>query len=98
MALFPALQASDGFVITPSDSADVASDANNVEGARFVFLHNPSPGGSVRVLFAGTKGDAPVAKTIYIEQGAVFPAAIRRVYATAPVPPSGLIGLFGGNK
>lgn len=98
MALFPALQASDGFTITPSDTVDVVTDANNVEGVRFVYIHNPSPGGSVRVLFAGTKGAAPVAQTIYIEQGAVFPAAIRRVYATAPVPPANLVGLFGGNK
>jgi hypothetical protein len=38
---------------------------------------------------------APVPLTVYIPQGTVFPLAVRRVYATTPTPPAGLMGLFG---
>jgi hypothetical protein len=46
---------------------------------------------------AGTLATAgPI--TIYIAQGSIFPLPVKRVYATSPTPPAGLIGLFGGSK
>jgi hypothetical protein len=51
-----ALPTTDGFVITPSDTVDIVNDVNNVEGAEYVFLHNPTTGGTVRILPAGQKG------------------------------------------
>lgn len=36
--------------------------------------------------------------TIYMNQGDSFPMPIKRVYATTPTPPSGLIGMYGGSR
>lgn len=179
-SLFPSLQASEGFNLTPSDTLDVFDDPRNKTGVRHVFVHNRSAGGEVRVMPAGqrippiitltgTSGTANIrikgvdylvtfntslsqtaadfvtahsAKltaagvtvsnitgaelrflnagvlsitnatgnlsgtitssatpiTVYIAQGAVCPVAVSRVYATSPVPPTNLEGLFGGSR
>jgi hypothetical protein len=47
---------------------------------------------------SGTVATAPTPITIYINQGDVFPEAISQIYATSPVPPTNLVGLFGGSK
>lgn len=54
-ALFPALQGSEGFDITPSDTLDVFSDPNNKVGVRHIYVHNRSAGGEVRVMPAGQR-------------------------------------------
>lgn len=38
------------------------------------------------------------AVTIYIAQGATFPLAVRRVYATTPAAPSGLIAMYSKQR
>lgn len=176
--MFPALQGSDAFVITPSDTVDIKDDVGNVENSPFCFVHNPSTGGTVRVMPAGQRGArgftltgtsgtanvtvngvnylatfsstlsttatnfvtthgatlkalgievtavgaqlrfknahslaianvsgdlsgtalAPTAVTVFIAQGATLPLAVRRVYASTPTPPSGLIGIFSGQR
>lgn len=92
---FPSIQASNAFVIQPSDTVDIKSDSNNVEQANFVYLHNVATDATVRVLPAGEHGETPVPVTIFLPQGSVFPLAVRRVYNTTPTPPAGLLGLYG---
>lgn len=93
-SVYPSLQATNGFAITASDTVDIKSDAGNTEGVSAVYLHNVAAGATCRVLPAGQTGTVtPI--TIYLSQGQVFPLAVKRVYATSPVPPSGLIGLYG---
>lgn len=177
--VYPSLQGSDAFAITPSDTVDIKDDVGNVENSPFCFVHNPSAGGTVRVMPSGQRGArgftltgtsgtanitvngtaylatfsstlgttatnfvtthaaalkalgitvakygtsdlrfenahslaianvsgnlsgtalAPTPVTIYIAQGATAPLAVRRVYASTPTPPSGLIGLIGGQR
>lgn len=96
LTMFPALQGTDGFTIIPSDTVNIVADANNIKTIPHVYVHNPSPGGQVKVLFAGSPTDVP--QTIYLPQGAIFPTPVKRVFATSPVPPTGLIALFGGSK
>jgi hypothetical protein len=97
---FPAIQATHAYTITASDTDDVKDDAANLDDATFVFLHNPSASATVRVLPAGSPpGTADAnAVTIYITQGATFPLAVSRVYATTPAPPSGLLGLYSKQR
>lgn len=94
MAVFPSLQATQAFVITPSDTVNIKDDTNNTEDYPFVFLHNIDTGATCRVLPAGQTG-AEVPITIFLPQGATFPLAVRRVFLTSPAPPSGLIGMYG---
>lgn len=97
--MFPALQATHGYSITPSDTVDVKDDVANIDDAKFVFLHNPGTTTiDARVQPAGHKSsDTPI--TIQIPSGAVFPLAVRRVYATAPVVLTGeLIGLYSKQR
>ncbi len=92
---YPSLQASNAFVVTPSDTVDVKSDANNVEGATSVYLHNVAASALCKVLPAGEHGATPVPQTVYLIQGQIFPLAVRRVYATGTTPPAGLIAMYG---
>lgn len=97
--MFPALQATHAFSITPSDTTDIKDDAANTLNSGFCFLHNPGTATiDVRVQPAGhNSSDTPV--TIQIASGAVFPLAVRRVYATAPVVAAGeLIGLVSKQR
>lgn len=95
--VFPALQAAFAFAITPSDTDDIKDDAANDDDVNSVFVHNPSAGGSVRVLPAGMSGDAN-AVTVYIPQGGTLPLAVRRVYNTTPTPPTGLIAFYSKQR
>lgn len=36
--------------------------------------------------------------TIYMNQGDSFPMPIKRIYASTPTPPTGLIGMYGGSR
>lgn len=60
--------------------------------------------GAGTVAIANVSGDlsgtafAPVPVTIFIPQGATSMMAVRRVYATTPTAPVGMIGYHGGNK
>jgi hypothetical protein len=92
---YPSLQGAHAFLVTPSDTVDIRSDAANVEGASSVYLHNIDTGATVRVLPAGEHGSSAVPVTIFLPQGVVFPLAVRRVYATTPTPPSGLVAIYG---
>jgi hypothetical protein len=80
----------DGFPITASDTVDVSGDANNTKGYTFVYLQNVAAGATCRVMTVdGTT------LTIYLPQGQIVPLAVKRVFATTPTPPAGLIGLVG---
>jgi hypothetical protein len=97
--VFPAIQATQAYLITASDTTDVKDDPANLDHATFVFLHNPAEGASVKVLPAGSppgESDAN-AVTIFIPQGATFPLAVRRVY-TDPTPPVGLLGMYSKQR
>lgn len=98
--VFPAIQATHAYTLTASDTADVKDDTANLDDAPFVFLHNPSAGATVRVLPAGSPAGTADANavTIYIAQGATFPLACRRIYATTPAPPSGLIAMYSKQR
>lgn len=85
--------AQDAFTITPSDTLNIAVDANNTKGYKHCFVHNPSTGATVRVLPA----DSDVAVTIYIAQGATSDLAVKRVYNTTPAPPAGLVAYITKN-
>jgi hypothetical protein len=93
--VFPALQATHAFLVTASDTVDVKDDSANPDDASFVFLHNIAAGATVRVLPAG-QGSAPV--TVYIAQGQTLPLAVRRVYATTPAPPAGLLAFYSKGR
>ena len=93
-SVYPSLQASNGFVITPSDTVNIVSDAANLEGVGAVYLHNVAASALCKVLPASQTGTV-VPLTVYLIQGQVFPLAVKRVYATGTTPPAGLIGLYG---
>lgn len=180
-SLYPALQGSEGFALTPSDTLKIFNDPGNKIGVNHVFVHNRSAGGEIRVMpagqrvppiitltgtsgtanivikgvsylvtfntslsqtaadfetthaaalqkvgvtvvnitgaelrftgqagilaisnatgdLSGTVSTAPTPITIYLNQGDVFPEAVSQVYATSPVPPANLVGLFGGSR
>lgn len=99
--VFPAIQATCAYSVTPSDTVDVSSDTANLDDATFIFLHNPNAGVTVRVLPASyPPGTADAnAVTIYIPQGATFPLAVRRVYATTPTTADGaFIGMYSKQR
>lgn len=101
--MFPAIQASFAYSVTPNDNADVKDDTANPDDAPFIFLHNPGTSTiDVRVMPAGQSSAAAnvgAAVTIQIPSGAVFPLAVRRVYATSPVVNAGeLIGLYSKQR
>lgn len=93
---FPNVQASKAFAITASDTVDVKDDAANLDDVPFVYLHNVAASCTCRVLPAGQpkSSGSEVPVTIYLTQGQVFPMAVRRVFATTPTPPAGLLGLY----
>jgi hypothetical protein len=93
--VFPGIQATNAFTIQPSDTVDIKDDSNNVDDVPAVFVHNPSTGGTVRVLPAG-QGANPV--TVYIAQGATLPLACRRIYNTTPTPPSSLVAFYSKQR
>jgi hypothetical protein len=64
-----------GFLVTPSDSADLAADAANTELVRNCVLH-VGVGGTLKVT---TEGGSTLTLTV----GSGFlPISVRRVYAT----------------
>lgn len=94
-AVYPAVQAVDGFPITPSDTVNVVADVGNTELVTHCFVHNVATGATVRVLPASAPDSDARALTIYIAQGGIFPMPVKRIYATTPTAPVGLVGLFG---
>lgn len=91
-SVFPALQATSAFAITPSDTVNIISDAGNTEGVSAVFLHCTGTSGTARVLPAGQTGtEVPI--TVYLTQGQTLPLFIKRLYATSPAPPT-CIGFY----
>lgn len=81
----------DAFPIAASDTANVSTYAGNTEGYPHCYIHNVAAGATVRVLPAGAS-DSATPVTIYIPQGGISALAVKRVYATTPAPPAGLIG------
>lgn len=82
----------DAFPITPSDTVNIVDDAGNTQDYPHCYVMNVAAGATVRVLPAGAPDDqTPV--TIYIPQGGVSALAVKRVYATTPTAPAGLVGL-----
>lgn len=94
-SVFPSIQGSDAFALTPSNTQNIVLDSANYAAATIVFLHNPSTSGTAKVLPAGAPDDDTKAVTVYLVQGGTFPLAVKRVYATSPVPPTGLIAISG---
>ncbi len=86
---YPALQASDGFPVTPSDTVNLSSDAGNTSGYEFAFIHNAGASAPFKVR---TLNDRDI--TVYILQGSVFPLAVKRVWQTGS-PTSDIIALVG---
>jgi len=79
----PSLQGSDAFVVTPSDLGDITTDAGNVNGYEWVYLHNYGTSGLVYV----TPVDAPDLTTtydvpVYIPQGGTCSLRVKKVWAT----------------
>lgn len=77
------LQASDAFIVTPSDSGDITGDAGNVNDYTFVYLHNYGTSGIVYV----TPVDAPDLTTtydvpIYLAAGQTSSLMVKKVWAT----------------
>lgn len=94
--VFPAIQASLAFVITPDDTDNIELDAANTDEVKAVFVHNPGTSGVVTVIPAGMSSDAdPVG--VYIPQGGTCPLAVRRVLATGTTP-SGLIAFYSKQR
>ena len=91
---FPSLDCA--FAVTASDTVDIKSDAGNVEGVAGVFLQNVAASATCRVLPAGQHpaNGTPVPVTIYLVQGVVHPLKVKRVYATTPTVPAGLIAMY----
>ena len=74
---FPALQADDGFNLTPHDTQTVDQHAGNTQLYKYCFVHNKGAGGLVKVTtLRGTD------ITIYINQGQTSEMAVRRVFST----------------
>lgn len=86
---YPALQAIDGFSVTPNDSNNLVLDAGNTKQYEFAFIHNAGASAAFKVR---TLQDIDI--TVYILQGAVFPLAVKRVWATGS-PASDIIALVG---
>ena len=79
----PSLQAGDAFIVTPSDTGNITNDLGNVNGYKFIYIHNYGTSGVVYV----TPADAPDYTTtydvpVYIAQGAVAPLMVSKVWAT----------------
>ena len=94
--VFPSLQATMAFVITPSDANDISEDAANSEEVKAVFVHNPGTSGVVTVIPAGM-GTTGTSVGVYIPQGTTCPLAVRRILATGTTP-SGLIAFYGKQR
>jgi hypothetical protein len=88
---FPALQAHDGFPITPDDTQTVDQHAGNTEGYKHCFVHNKGVGAIVKVTTAqGNDLD------VYINQGATCELAVIRVFSTGTAAgATDLVGFVG---
>lgn len=103
--VFPAIQATECFIVTPSDTVDIKDDPNNPREYAFCFLHNPSLTDNieVRVIPAGatTQGAEVItdfAVTIGIPACGTSPLAVKRVFATSPVVAEGDVIAFVGKQ
>lgn len=95
----PSLQASDAFIVTPSDSGDIRDDAGNVNDYPIVYLHNYGTSGVVYV----TPADAPDLTTtydvpVYIAQGATAALIVKKVWSTGIGAGVTLTAFVGRNK
>jgi hypothetical protein len=94
----PSLQASDAFIITPSDTGDITGDAGNVNDYPFIYVHCSGNAGLVYV----SPVDAPDLTTtydvpLYLAQGATAPLQVKKVWSTGTTA-TGLTALVGKNK
>jgi hypothetical protein len=82
------LQSKDAIPITPSDTVDIVNQASgNDKKYRWVFLECVDASGPVRVeTVEGT------IITTYLVQGMPKSLAVKKVFATNPLPPGTLIG------
>lgn len=82
------LQSKDAIPITPSDTVTIENQASgNDKKYKWVFLECTTASGPVRVeTLEGT------IITTYLVQGFPKSGAVRKVFATNPVPPGTLIG------
>ena len=93
------LQASDGFIVTPSDTGDITDDAGNVNDYKFVYLHNYGTSGVVYV----SPSDAPDNTTtydvpVYIPQGGTAPLLVKKVWSTGLGSGVTLTAFVGRNR
>jgi hypothetical protein len=102
--VFPTIQASVAFDITPSDTLNIKDDPNNTGPASakfaFCFLKNPSltDAVEVRVLPADAPDDDAYAVTIGVAACATDPLAVKRVYATSPTRAEGDVIAYIGKQ
>ena len=90
-------QTAANFVTTHAAAlAKVGVTVTNITGAELRFLSAGLLTAPTNVSgdLAGTVATAATPITIYVEQGAVFPEPVSRVYATSPIPPTNLTGIF----
>lgn len=77
--VFPILQADDAFVVTPSDSEDITTDAGNTNGYTQVLVKNAT----------GTDGAVKVTTVhgtdivLFIKSGALEPIAVKKIWSTS---------------
>lgn len=81
-----------GFVITPSDTVNIAADTNNADDVAFVYLHNTAADAACKVILAGMPDDTSV--VVWLLRGQTTRFAVKRVFATGTTPPAGLIGMY----
>lgn len=87
----PSLQASDHFVITPSDTLGIAVDAANTDGYTFCYVHNATATGT-QLRVKSVDGRTGL---IYLAGGQTSSLMVSQVFATAPVAPAGLYAHIG---
>lgn len=87
-----ALQATDGFVPTPSDTVDIANDAANTNNYPSVVVYTGA-GGSIKV----TTVDGTALTFQSTPAGWILPVVVRRIWAT-PTPPTGILALIGNHR
>ena len=102
--VFPSIQASAAFVITPSDTDNIIEDPNNTGPTNskfaFCFIKNPSltDAVEVRVLPADAPDDDNYAVTIGIAACSTDSLAVKRVYATSPTVTEGDVIAYIGKQ
>jgi hypothetical protein len=85
-----ALQATDGFSPTPSDTVNIKGDAANATNQYESCVVYTGAGGTIKV----TTVDGTDLTFTNTPAGWILPVVVKRIWAT-PAPPSGILALVG---